>query len=277
MHYGVDISSNNPHPVNWAAIAAWARAQGGGAEPFAFVKISQGTGYINSEAAGDIASARANGMAVAGYLFDEGLAPVAGEEAIFKQQSLGLPQADDFETPEGLTVQQYVQHCGALVAVDRSVLEYLNQSEVAEGFPANALWLADYNNDPGHPTFPCLVHQYTDVGTIPGISYGFDLNAWLGTEAQYSSYFHPSSQPPPHPNFPVWPGRVLKQPPVMTGSDVKTWQAQMAHRGFKLTVDGAYGPASEGICEQFQTQNHLTVDGMVGEQTWSAAWTVPIK
>ncbi|HXW79942.1 MAG TPA: GH25 family lysozyme [Acidimicrobiales bacterium] len=276
MHYGVDISSNNPHPINWAAIAAWAKAQGGGAEPFAFIKISQGTGYVNSEAAGDVAGARASGIAVAGYLFDEGLAPVAGEEAVFKQYSFNLPQADDFEMPQGLTVQQYVQHAEALVAVDRSALEYLNQSEVTEGFPANALWLADYNDDPAQATFPCLVHQYSDVGTIPGISSEFDLNSWLGTEAQFDSYFHVSPPPPPHPSFPTWPGRVFQQPPIMTGSDVKTWQAQMAHRGFKLTVDGAYGPASEAICKQFQTQAHLTVDGMVGERTWSASWTVPI-
>lgn len=272
MHFGVDVSSNNVHPINWSAVAAWAKEAGGGEEPFAFIKISQGTGYINPTAAGDIAGARANGMAVGGYLFDEGLAPVGAEEATFRQYWLDLPQADDFEMPEGLSAAEYSAHCGALVAVDRAALEYLNQSEVKEGFPANALWLADYNNQPGSAAFPCLVHQYADAGVITGTAGTFDLNCWLGTEAQFSTYFHAA----PPPRIPPFPGRVLTQPPVMSGQDVRTWQTQMAARGWKLTVDGSYGPASEQVCKEFQTEKRLTVDGKVGPVTWSAAWTDPV-
>jgi Putative peptidoglycan binding domain/Glycosyl hydrolases family 25 len=277
VHYGVDVSSNNIHPINWAAIATWAKQTGGGEEPFMFVKVSQGTGYVNSQVAGDVASARAQGIVCAGYLFDEGLANVGAEEAVFKAHAMGMPQADDMEMPEGLTPAEYAQHSKDLIAVDTSALIYLNQAEVQEGFPANNLWLADYNNAPGSARYPCLVHQYSETGVIPGVAGQYDLDCWLGTEAQFTSYFKTGSlPPPPHPGYPPWPGRVIKQPPVMTGNDVQTWQAQMAKRGWKITVDGAYGPASESTCKSFQSQKKLKVDGMVGQQTWDATFQAPV-
>jgi peptidoglycan hydrolase-like protein with peptidoglycan-binding domain len=62
----------------------------------------------------------------------------------------------------------------------------------------------------------------------------------------------------------------------MRGEDVRTWQAQMARRGWPITVDGVYGPESERICRQFQAEKGLAVDGVVGERTWDAAWAAPV-
>ncbi|MEU8279804.1 peptidoglycan-binding domain-containing protein [Microbispora bryophytorum] len=76
---------------------------------------------------------------------------------------------------------------------------------------------------------------------------------------------------------PQWPGRVLKEAAAMMhGADVRTWQAQMRHRGWSLAVDGAYGPESKAKCEAFQAEKHLTVDGIVGPITWRAAFEAPI-
>lgn len=69
---------------------------------------------------------------------------------------------------------------------------------------------------------------------------------------------------------------MIHQPPVMNGNDVREWQAQMAHRGWRLAVDGAYGPGSEAVCKQFQAEKHLGVDGVVGPVTWRAAWVAPV-
>lgn len=87
--------------------------------------------------------------------------------------------------------------------------------------------------------------------------------------------------PPPTPvpipgGAPPWPGRVLKQPPVMRGDDVHQWQQQMANRGWRLTVDGVYGPGSEELCRKFQTEKGLTADGKVGPNTWTATWTAAV-
>ena len=75
------------------------------------------------------------------------------------------------------------------------------------------------------------------------------------------------------PAVPAWPGRFLKQPPTMTGSDVRTWQQRMHDLGWSLSVDGAYGPESASVCRGFQTRWHLEADGVVGPLTWQAAWT----
>ncbi|HEY2309451.1 MAG TPA: peptidoglycan-binding domain-containing protein [Streptosporangiaceae bacterium] len=58
--------------------------------------------------------------------------------------------------------------------------------------------------------------------------------------------------------------------------DVRTWQAQMSARGWTLDVDQVYGPGSEQVCRQFQSEKGLGVDGMVGPQTWAATWTAPV-
>lgn len=81
---------------------------------------------------------------------------------------------------------------------------------------------------------------------------------------------------PPAPAPPPFAGRDLQQPPIMSGADVESWQAQMARRGWALTVDGQYGPTSESACRQFQAQVKLSVDGIVGPQTWVATWAAPI-
>ncbi len=58
--------------------------------------------------------------------------------------------------------------------------------------------------------------------------------------------------------------------------DVRTWQQKMRDRGWSMTVDGVYGPASENVCRQFQSEKGLGVDGMVGPATWGATWSAPV-
>jgi len=77
-------------------------------------------------------------------------------------------------------------------------------------------------------------------------------------------------------SVPPWPGRYLRYPPIMRGEDVRTWQARMSRRGWRIDVDGAYGPQSREVCLAFQREKRLAVDGIVGPQTWAAAWTAPI-
>jgi peptidoglycan hydrolase-like protein with peptidoglycan-binding domain len=60
------------------------------------------------------------------------------------------------------------------------------------------------------------------------------------------------------------------------GEDVRTWQARMVERGWDLTVDGIYGERTAEVARAFQVEKGLVVDGLVGPETWSAAWTAPI-
>ncbi len=73
---------------------------------------------------------------------------------------------------------------------------------------------------------------------------------------------------------PRWPGRYLKvQSPMLHGDDVLMWQRRMAARGWSISADGWYGPASAQVCRAFQQRHGLAVDGIVGPVTWNAAWS----
>ena len=55
------------------------------------------------------------------------------------------------------------------------------------------------------------------------------------------------------------------------GDLVVTLQNLLIERGYAPgNVDGDFGPGSEGAVVQFQTDNGLTADGIVGPNTWQA-------
>lgn len=87
----------------------------------------------------------------------------------------------------------------------------------------------------------------------------------------------PTPPGPPPAGTPGWPGRYLVLTrPIMSGDDIRSWQAQMQARGWRIGIDGWYGLESLGICKSFQFEKGLVVDGVVGPTTWGAAWGAPI-
>ena len=83
-----------------------------------------------------------------------------------------------------------------------------------------------------------------------------------------------TTTPPAAGKAPPWPGTYLRD--FTSGGGTAQWQAQMAARGWSLAVDDQYGPASANVARQFQAEKGLGVDGVVGPETWAAAWTAPI-
>lgn len=100
---------------------------------------------------------------------------------------------------------------------------------------------------------------------------GAFLSTWVQAGAR-----RPSARPwrPPAPV--PWPGRVLEYPPLMTGEDVATWQAQMRRRGWAITVDGAYGAQSREVCKAFQREKGQKGTGRVDRRTWELSYTAAI-
>jgi len=80
---------------------------------------------------------------------------------------------------------------------------------------------------------------------------------------------------PPPGEHPAWPGVYLIDTTVDPA--VRTWQNQMAKRGWDIAVDGIYGGQSADVALSFQLEKGLEpIDGVVGPVTWDAAWTAPI-
>lgn len=116
------------------------------------------------------------------------------------------------------------------------------------------------------------LQQYSNDHVVGGVGVDYDR----GMVGDFGQWKVSGTSPKPTP-APPFPGRLLQlASPLMHGSDVQTWQRQMVHRGWQLTVDGVYGPASAAACRAFQKDKNLTVDGIVGPVTWAATWTAPI-
>lgn len=57
---------------------------------------------------------------------------------------------------------------------------------------------------------------------------------------------------------------------------LRRWQQRMRDRGWKVTADGLYGKQTGDVAEAFQKEKGLTVDRLIGRETWAAAWTAPV-
>lgn len=135
----------------------------------------------------------------------------------------------------------------------------------ASGFPPlSAVPIRDLLRSTGSPQQDHPLRPATErIGNRP------DLTQLIPAAVTASQ----GTSPPP----PAWPGRYFRFPPLTVGDDVETWQQRMNDRGWDIDVDGKYGTNSKQICTGFQREKLLQVDGVVGPETWAAAWTAPIE
>src|SRR5262245_29588844 len=135
------------------------------------------------------------------------------------------------------------------------------------------------------------VCQHNDLGSWGGGHWELGPDFPIGQVLEMAGGVAPSPPTPPQPGGPAPPfpypadnylGTARPDPACHSGyyasdqPNVSQWQGQMAARGWSIGVDGQYGPESEGVCRQFQAEKGLSVDGLVGPQTWDRSWTAPI-
>lgn len=121
-------------------------------------------------------------------------------------------------------------------------------------------WNTESHNCPG----PARVEQFRET-LVPTIQ----------------KLYHGDPPPPPpkpgmHPAFPLGPGQAFGTPSFLSGHNFDDWQRQMRARGWAITPDGFYGPQTKAIAIAFQKEKGLVADGLVGRETWDAAWLTRI-
>lgn len=72
---------------------------------------------------------------------------------------------------------------------------------------------------------------------------------------------------------PSFPGTVRRG---SRGDAVRAVQQRLADRGWRIAVDGVYGPQTEAVVRKFQAEKGLSPDGVAGPLTWTALWTAPV-
>ena len=55
-----------------------------------------------------------------------------------------------------------------------------------------------------------------------------------------------------------------------SGEEVKKLQTELNKRGYKLEVDGKFGAKTQSAVKDYQKKNNLSVDGIVGNNTWGS-------
>ena len=187
----VDLSSNNTHPIDYAAAKA-------GGVTGAFVKATEGTGYTNPFYAQDVAGFAGVGVPVLAYHFASFGDPVA-EAHYFQSVAGARARVLDNGTNTNAAWQQ--EFLDALNLNPSEEVDYGSGSTLPRGVRA-LLWPAAYGRDPGFGD--CW--QYTDVAQVPGIPGNVDASVWKGSAADFYGLFTLNPQPNPGPNPQPNPG-----------------------------------------------------------------------
>lgn len=142
---------------------------------------------------------------------------------------------------------------------------YLNIDYYRNHFDMNVIkkwdiWLADYA---GECDYPCTMRQYTSKGAVNGIKGNVDMNTYFGkpTQTVYTEVKTVSIKL-----------TVLRQ--GAKSEEVKTVQRILKDMGYKgkngkvLTIDGDYGANTAYAVSNFQKNEGLVADMIIGAKTW---------
>jgi lysozyme len=195
---GIDVSYYQG-AIDWAA----ARADG---VEFAFIRASDGLGYIDSRFEQNWAGAKAQGILRGAYqFFRPSQDPIAQAELLLGKLdgSPGeLPPVIDVENDGGLLPEEVEAAVRAWIgrvrpAIGREPIIYTGfyfwRDEVgAPDLTASPLWHAQYTTaecpNIAPPWTAWAFWQFTSMGRVAGIAGDVDVNRWNGTREALSSF-----------------------------------------------------------------------------------------
>ncbi|MYS23311.1 Lyzozyme M1 (1,4-beta-N-acetylmuramidase), GH25 family, partial [Streptomyces sp. DvalAA-14] len=280
---GLDVSG-------WQGTVDWPAVRSAGAT-FAYVKATEGTDYVSPDFSDQYTGSANAGLIRGAYHFavpDNSSGAAQADYFVshgggWSADGKTLPPALDIEyNPYGATCYGLSQ--SAMVSWIRSFSDEVHARTGRyptiytttdwwttctgnnAGFGAtNPLWVARYSSGPG--TLPAgwsaqTIWQYADSGTFPG-----DQDSFNGSAAALQAFAGGTGgTPPPPPPSAGWP--VVQQ--GQTSEAVRAVQYLLNAHGSALTVDGAFGPATNTAVRSYQSAHGLTVDGIVGPATWGS-------
>ncbi|MFT9238785.1 MAG: peptidoglycan-binding protein [Bifidobacterium aquikefiri] len=237
--------------------------------------------YTDSMYARNARAVRAAGKGLGHYYFN-GYADPTSAANYFVNNLVGYRKGDPlvYDAEESrfvspAAVQAWVNQVRARLGSDANVYVYMSSSVTrAYNWSSVAasgvkLWVANYGrNDGAYHGTPKVaywdrfyIHQYTSAGRVSGYSGSLDMNlaksgAWSNGQTTGTA---------------TAPAAAASSVPTGTylGYSIAQTQRLLNVYGYKLVVDGSYGPATRAAVANFQKTHGLTVDGYAGPATQS--------
>ncbi|NLF92142.1 MAG: hydrolase [Corynebacterium marinum] len=200
---GIDVSGHqrgNGAPIQWREVAA-------DGQRFAFVKATEGEGWVNPHYLEDVHAAHQAGLLVGTYHYARPAGDARAQAAHYAATLAAapghsLPPVLDIEVHEGLDPVQLQGWVADFLAETEHLTgrtpmvytyRYFWREHLADtdAFTRHPLWLAAYQNDV-HETVggwdQLTFWQRSDAGRVPGINGPVDLNLFNGTDGQLTDF-----------------------------------------------------------------------------------------
>ncbi|WP_412100929.1 glycoside hydrolase family 25 protein [Corynebacterium aurimucosum] len=200
---GVDVSGNNHmslRGIDWDAV----KSDG---QSYAFVKATEGVGFVNNHFVRDANAAAAAGLKVGAYHYARPAGDAKQQAASFASQialvpTQTLPPVLDIEVDEGLSAKQLEEWIDTFMKEVKSLTGrtpmlytykyfWMGQMGNTTRFSEYPLWLAAYQDtapDPVGGWDKLAFWQRSGSGRVAGIETDVDMNLFNGTEAQLHSF-----------------------------------------------------------------------------------------
>ena len=163
-----------------------------------------------------------------------------------------------------LITEMIKEFCGMIKSIGYDSGYYLNYDYSKQYVDESQLrgykrWFARYT---ANQQTDCYIWQYTSKGKIDGIKGNVDCNVLYGNVAQQEE---PKQDPKESQDE---QGEEYNMQTIKSGDKgkaVKIWQIIVG-----VKADGIFGAGTEKATKSFQKEKGLTVDGIVGKQSWKA-------
>ncbi len=279
--------SEYPDISHYHPVEDWSKVKE--SSPFLIAKATQGTGYIDTTLEDFISGCEENGIPYWLYAYLNKGDELAQAKFLvrtcknlvgdhFRGYALDVEAGNAAASVR--TALEYLEGLGGRCVIYTMYAQYAVYRSVIDGRGEDtAWWEARYGKNDGsyNSSYPAHdgadLHQYTSMGTCPGISGRCDLNRLTGTRPEdwFTGESASASTDTTTGGFDMTLNTIQKG---STGAEVKSLQSLLnGKNGAGLSVDGICGTKTVSAIQAYQKAVGLTADGIAGAHTWTALLT----